>query len=253
MKKRMHGFTLLELMVVLVLVGILLGIGVPSMGNFIRNSRMTSSANDLIAALHLARSEAIKRRVSVTACASANPLAADEDDVACVTTGTASRQLNSANGWIVFVDGNGDGVRDAGEELLQQRGPLPAEIVARGSETPLRVTYLDTGFTGTFTDLDGDGKRDVVADLDVNEDGVFDLAEDIDGDGNQDIVEPLVRGTALNIVFCDARGNVASWGELSAARGISIAATGRPQVTRARTEIAALLTDNDGGAIAGCT
>lgn len=253
MKKRMCGFTLLELMVVVVIAGLLLGIGVPAMGNFIRNSRMTGAANDLIAALHLARSEAIKRRVTVTACPSANPLDPDEDDVACLTTGMASRQLNSANGWIVFVDSDGDGIRDAGEELLQQHGPLPAGIVARSSATPLRITYLDTGFTGTFTDVDGDGKRDAVADLDLNLPAGFDPADDVDGDGYEDAVEPLVRGTALNIVFCDARGNVASGGELSAARGISIAATGRPQVTRNKAEIAALLSDNDGGAIAGCT
>ncbi len=62
----MSGFTLLELMVVVVIAGILLAIGVPAMGNFIRNSRMTAAANDLMGTLHYARSEAIKRRAPVT-------------------------------------------------------------------------------------------------------------------------------------------------------------------------------------------
>jgi hypothetical protein len=37
--------------------------------------------------------------------------------------------------------------------------------------------------------------------------------------------------------MCDSRGNVPSAGELSAARGLFIAVTGRPAVTRDRAEI----------------
>lgn len=251
MKTRTRGFTLLELMLVVVLAGLLLGLGVPAMGNFIRNARMTSAANDMLAALHLARSEAIKRKGAVTVCASSNPAAADEDDVACV----ASRLLNDSNGWIVFVDDNINGVREAGELLVQQHDALPGAIVARSSQSPFRVTYLETGFPGTFTDVDGDGKRDLVADNEIldadgNPTGSY---EDYDGDGKVDVVEPLVRGAAFNLVFCDKRGNDASAGELSAARGIAIEATGRPLVTRIPGEIADLLAENSGGPIAGCT
>jgi hypothetical protein len=44
------------------------------MGSFIRNGRITAAANDVMAALHFTRSEAIKRRQPVTLCTSANAL-----------------------------------------------------------------------------------------------------------------------------------------------------------------------------------
>lgn len=249
MKKRNRGFTLLELMVVVVIAALLLGIGIPAMGNFIRNARMTASANDLLAAMHLARSESIKRKSATTVCASSNPLDAA---AGCLTAGAGSRLLNENNGWIVFVDADADASRDAGEEVIHQHAPLPTGVFARSSVTPFRLTYIDTGFSGTFVDLDGDGRRDLETEVDANGNGVADADEDLDGDGNLDIAEPWVRGGAFNVVFCDQRGNVASGGELSAARALTIAATGRAGITREPGEIAALLASNPGGALAGC-
>ena len=57
-----RGFTLLELMLAITVAAVILGLGAPNMAEFIRNSRMTSAANDALAALHMARTEAIKRR-----------------------------------------------------------------------------------------------------------------------------------------------------------------------------------------------
>lgn len=136
MNRAQSGFTLLELMLVVVLAGLLLGIGVPAMGDFIRNARITAAANDVMVGLHFARSEAIKRRQPVTLCTSAAPLAANP---VCA----ASTQLL---GWIAFVDTNQSGQPDAGEPVLLQREPLPNTITARSATNPLRVTYLDNGF-----------------------------------------------------------------------------------------------------------
>jgi type IV fimbrial biogenesis protein FimT len=136
MKRGQTGFTLLELMLVVVLAGILLGIGVPAMGDFIRNARITGAANDVMAGLHFARSEAIKRRVPVTLCTSATPLVANP---VC----TASALLT---GWIAFVDINQDGQRNGADTVLLQREPLPNTITARSTANPLLVTYLDNGF-----------------------------------------------------------------------------------------------------------
>ncbi len=70
MKRAQPGFTLLELMMVVAIAGVLLAVAVPAMGNFIRNSRITGAANDVMAGLHFTRSEAIKRRLPVTLCTS---------------------------------------------------------------------------------------------------------------------------------------------------------------------------------------
>jgi len=87
------GFTLYELMVTVTIVGIVLAVGVPNMRQFNQNARMTSTANDLHAAFHLARSEATRAKTNITLCASANSMTAGAD-----CGGTWDQ------GYIVFVD-----------------------------------------------------------------------------------------------------------------------------------------------------
>ncbi len=121
-----RGFSLLELMVTLLVSGIVLGIGVPSFIQFQRNNAMVTQANDLITGLYLARSEAVKRQVPVTFCASANATAA------APTCG-----LGEETGYIVFVDDSdplvvsgtdGNAVVDAGELILLQH-PAPGGTI----------------------------------------------------------------------------------------------------------------------------
>lgn len=66
--KNQRGLTILELMMAIAIGAILVGVGVPSFVNTIRNSEMTSAANGLVGALYAARSEAVKRRGRVTIC-----------------------------------------------------------------------------------------------------------------------------------------------------------------------------------------
>jgi prepilin-type N-terminal cleavage/methylation domain-containing protein len=106
MKKAQSGFTLLELMLVVTIAGLLLAFGVPAMGNFFRNARITGAANDVMGALHFTRSEAIKRRVPVTLCTSTS---APRTDVYLRGLAPADR-LDRLRG-----DTNQSGQRDAGE------------------------------------------------------------------------------------------------------------------------------------------
>lgn len=91
---KQSGFTLVELMITLAIAAILLTIGVPSFNTLMQNSRLTTSTNDLIGALNLARSEAVTRELRVTVCKSA-------DQATCNTSVTGWQQ-----GWIVFTDEN---------------------------------------------------------------------------------------------------------------------------------------------------
>lgn len=60
-----HGFSLLELLVVVAIMGIAMAIGVPGAQSLLANQRSKSAANDLITTSMFARSEAIKRGIPI--------------------------------------------------------------------------------------------------------------------------------------------------------------------------------------------
>ena len=95
--KKNTGFTLIELMIALAILGILLAVGLPSLKSFMQSSQTVASTNELIAAFNVARSEAIKRNISVTICESTN-------GKACAGSGSDNWQ----DGWVMFVDSNTD-------------------------------------------------------------------------------------------------------------------------------------------------
>ena len=80
-----RGFTLVEMMVTIAILAILIAIATPSFTRMIQDSRVTTQANDLLLAMTLARSEAIKRAEDV----SVSPEGADFDSGWCVHTGAA--------------------------------------------------------------------------------------------------------------------------------------------------------------------
>lgn len=89
--RRARGFTLAELMITLVILGILVGVGVPTFLDATLSSRLGSVANNLVVSAHLARSEAIKRNVTVRLCPSTN-------GTSCASQSTLE------GGWIVIAD-----------------------------------------------------------------------------------------------------------------------------------------------------
>src|SRR5688572_20286209 len=124
------GFTLWELLMAILVAGILLGIGVPNVMEFQRNSAMTAAANDLVTATLLARTEAVKRQAPVTLCLTDNPTDATPTCEPAAVFNSGSR------GYVVFVDENdnfdadgariltdgtdGDGAIGAGELILSR-------------------------------------------------------------------------------------------------------------------------------------
>ncbi len=131
-----RGFTLMELMVVLAVIAVVMGLAVPNFNLYIRNSRLTGAANDLLASVTLARSEAIKRQVPVAVCATANPDAAPP---AC--------NGGPFSAWVVWVDADDDWVPDdnVNEPVLERYPALHASLTIR-SDNNGRIKYAATGF-----------------------------------------------------------------------------------------------------------
>ena len=113
------GFTLIELMVTIAVLGLLLSIAVPSFEQVMADSRRTSDVNELLLSLNLARSEALKRGSHVTICKSSNG------------TSCAGAATPWSKGWIVFVNNGSANVDtvDAGEEILLAKSELSKNIV----------------------------------------------------------------------------------------------------------------------------
>lgn len=134
------GFTLIELIVTLTIAGILIALAAPAMQTFIQDQRLTNQANEFIADLNIARSEAIKRGDS------------DISIVICKQGGTAaSPSCSSGAAWsagrVVFVDADNDGVIDSSETILRI-----TEILA-GSNTLNSIGSTTNSFTFSNTGL----------------------------------------------------------------------------------------------------
>jgi type IV fimbrial biogenesis protein FimT len=99
------GFNLTELLVVVAIVAILLGIGVPSYRYITNSYRMSAEMNSLVGDLMYARAEAIREGQPVAICVSA-------DGVSC------SGATTWENGWIVFPDPGGNGAADVPASIL---------------------------------------------------------------------------------------------------------------------------------------
>lgn len=112
MERAQRGLTLIELMVTMAVAIILLAVGVPLFSGMVGSNRATSEANGLVAALQLARSEAVKRGVATHVCTSTS--------AATLAANCAGGTTDWTPGWFVYADTDGDGALDAPGEVVRQ-------------------------------------------------------------------------------------------------------------------------------------
>ncbi len=165
------GFTLIELLMVLTVAAVLLTLAGPGFSRLIQDNRLTVTSNAIAGTLNAARSEAIAQRKIVTVCSSANG---------------SDCGGNWGNGWISFLDENGDATRDAGDEILRHHASLPPSVsVSLSGATDIRFTsqgFVLPGSSGTLLVCDARGSLHARA-LIVSNTGRVSVATDSDADG----------------------------------------------------------------------
>lgn len=175
--KFLTGLTLIELLVTIAIAAALLVVAVPGMQNYFIANRLVTSTNDFVAALNTARSEAIRRGVSVS-----------------LRKNSATAGDWGSAGWTMFVDnavGGTVGTLDAGEVTLKvgEALPTPLTLYANNNFTNY-ISFKSTGEAnqpGTFVfchdgllQQGGSSRSRAVV---VIKTGRVRVATDTDGDG----------------------------------------------------------------------
>ena len=137
-RRSMAGFTVIELMIALVILGVLIALAAPSFSQMWNNNRITSETNGIVADLASARSEVLKLGGAslLTVCAS-------------VDGATCSKTSDWSTGRLVVIESDpagSVGVIDPYDVILRKSGALDRiTATLSGVSTTGFVTYRATG------------------------------------------------------------------------------------------------------------
>lgn len=118
----LRGFTLIELIITITVMAVLLAIAVPAFNESTLGSKLSSIANSFVASAQLARSEAIKRNVTVTLSAASG---------------------GWQNGWVV----------QEGTTVLFSQAKLPNGFLLSESGGATSIAFQPTGAGATAATL----------------------------------------------------------------------------------------------------
>ena len=148
-RRSILGATITELILSLFVGAVMIGYAVPNFQTFIINNRTISGTNMVVSALNYARSEAIKRGIPVTACASS-------DYASCTTSGWHV-------GWMVFTDEPIAGVADGPDEVLRTQQGVELDITLVSGQSFIRFApngaLADVGLDDEFEGLANDSNQ----------------------------------------------------------------------------------------------
>ncbi|MCB1690762.1 MAG: GspH/FimT family pseudopilin [Halioglobus sp.] len=169
---RASGFSIIEVMIVLVIASILVAAAGPGFQDLMGNNRALSEVYTLRATLNHARSEALARRAPVVVCPT-------RDGLACADTDDWS------TGYMVFVDTDNNNIADQNdpdEEIIQfETGPRSVDLAFNNGNRRVRfgAQGVALGFEGTFTFCDERGVKNARG-LIINPVGTLAAATDTD-------------------------------------------------------------------------
>ncbi len=142
-----RGFTIVELMTVLAVVAVLSVASAPAMDGLLKDLRLKSQTQAMVQTMHFARGEAVKRRLPVLMCRSANP------EATTPSCGGVARTWST--GWLVFASGDGNDTYDpASDILLRVATAAPVDVTVKSNTAADEVLGFDpdgTTYAGIAT------------------------------------------------------------------------------------------------------
>ena len=136
---RYSGYTLMELLVAVAVIGILLSVAAPGFQSLLKDSRLVTTNNKIASVLRFARSEAIKSSSGVTICPRST-------DTACGTDWNG--------GMLVFHDALSDGsplVLDSSDSIVRIISTSPSGLTVSASATVRPSTTSSSQTSIRFT------------------------------------------------------------------------------------------------------
>lgn len=142
-REREAGFTIIETMVVVAILGVLAALAAPSFHSLIERWRVRQTADQLASSLTLARSEAIRRGGGVVLHRIA-PTAPD-----CPADDSGAKQWGC--GWTSFVDLNDNGKLDSSDTVLRTHHTHQSIQVTRSAAASfIRLNRWGEGGLGAY-------------------------------------------------------------------------------------------------------
>lgn len=133
--RKSKGFTLFELVVVMLIAGILASIGTASFRYVTTSNRIASEINGLLGDMQFARSQAVKTGNPVTVC-----------PVTIASSTTCAASSTWTGGWIVFLDLNGNGTVDAADLIIRTQKSISPDTLVSSLSTFKYITFNREGF-----------------------------------------------------------------------------------------------------------
>lgn len=139
---RSAGFSLIEMLTTMSVLVVLLVIASPGLASLTSANAASAAQGELVAAMTLARGEAIKRGVQVGIAAATAPFGGGGGVTVLSVSGGGT---DFSGGWTVFVDADGNGRFDAGETIVRQQ-PAFNSNVAVTTPGPGAIVFNGRGF-----------------------------------------------------------------------------------------------------------
>lgn len=151
--QRCRGFTVLDLLIVLAILGILFGLAIPSFKNAVARVQASSARSAISTALFDGLRHATVLGQQIVVCPA--------------TESQCMGGVDWSHGWIVFIDSDGNRQRGPGEQIVRREPKLPAGVRLQGTVGRPRVVYQPNGSNAgsniTFTLCDRRGPSSALA------------------------------------------------------------------------------------------